>query len=224
MMLKPAKIRPPEDSRERLRQAAIAVFAESGYEAASIRAICQRAGLNVAMVRYHFGDKRGLYDEVIRYVADADARARILTQVSQNAVNPEDALRRSIHAVFTRLIQQNAESNLHLRLMLHELVKPSAILTDEVQALIRPLYDHFRLLVSSLLTLPIDHTKTRLFTHSILGQMVHYVQGRSVVACLWPDMTLSPSQIQMIADHIADFSLNSITSLKTQAYKRSVKK
>ena len=56
------------------------------------------------MVRYHFGDKKGLYDDVIRYVVDAETRARILAQVSQNAEKPEDALRRSVHAVLTQLI------------------------------------------------------------------------------------------------------------------------
>jgi len=50
----------------RLLDAAEAVFAEKGFEAASIREITGSAGCNVAAVNYHFGSKENLYREVFR--------------------------------------------------------------------------------------------------------------------------------------------------------------
>lgn len=215
-----------EDSRNRLLQAAIKVFTQHGYEDASVRAICAKARVNVAMVRYHFGDKRGLYDEVIKHVADADARRQLLQQAVTQSTTPEEALRVVIHTVFRRLIEQTGQSQVHLRLMLHELTNPSSVFTDEVEAAMRPLYDQFRSLVGKILHLPVDHPHTRLSTHSVLGQMVHYVHARPLLARLWPEMRLNPEQVEMIADHIADFSLAGLEAWKPKqtAVKKSAKR
>jgi len=49
----------------RLFAAARALFAAAGYEAASTRAIAERAGLNQALVHYYFGSKAALYRRVL---------------------------------------------------------------------------------------------------------------------------------------------------------------
>ena len=205
-----------EDSRSRLLRAGIAVFTEHGYEDASVREICRRANINIAMVRYHFGGKRGLYDEVIRHVADADARKELLRQAVAVSATPEEALRLAIHTVFRRLIAQTGQSHVHLRLMLNELINPSSVLTKDVEATMRPLYDQFRTLVGDVLKLPIDDPRTRLSAHSVLGQMVHYVHARPLLERLWPEMRMSAEQVEMIADHIADFSLLSLQAMRVK--------
>jgi len=59
------------DTRERLLDAAEALFARSGFDAVSIRDIAADAGVNVAAVNYHFNSKDGLYQEVLRRVVAA---------------------------------------------------------------------------------------------------------------------------------------------------------
>ena len=51
-----------------LRRAARAIFAEQGYDGASIRAITAAAGANLGAVTYHFGSKRALYEAVVEDV------------------------------------------------------------------------------------------------------------------------------------------------------------
>ncbi len=46
------------------------LFAERGYEGASVRAICNAAGANVNAVSYHFGGKSALYNQVIQGLGD----------------------------------------------------------------------------------------------------------------------------------------------------------
>jgi AcrR family transcriptional regulator len=48
-------------TREALLAAGAALFAERGYEGVPVRAIAQKAGVNTAMISYHFGGKRTLY-------------------------------------------------------------------------------------------------------------------------------------------------------------------
>ena len=58
--------RPSEVTRERIMKAAERLFAESGYDGTSIRAIVAKARVNQAAINYHFVGKDGLYSEVLR--------------------------------------------------------------------------------------------------------------------------------------------------------------
>src|SRR3954468_14140542 len=52
-------------TRERLLEAASALFSEQGYAATGTRAIAARAKCNVALISHYFGSKEGLLREVI---------------------------------------------------------------------------------------------------------------------------------------------------------------
>lgn len=56
----------PTDIKTHLLTVAERLFAEKGYDAVSIRAVTQAAGVNVAAVNYHFGSKEELYLAMIR--------------------------------------------------------------------------------------------------------------------------------------------------------------
>jgi AcrR family transcriptional regulator len=55
-------------ARARIRQAAMAQFAEHGFERATIRGIAVAAGVSAGLVRHHFGSKQGLQDAVDTHV------------------------------------------------------------------------------------------------------------------------------------------------------------
>lgn len=57
------------DSRERLIEAARALFAQQGYDGASVRDITRRAKANLGAITYHFGSKEGLYHAVLERFA-----------------------------------------------------------------------------------------------------------------------------------------------------------
>lgn len=64
--------------RARIRDAALALFAERGFEAATLRDIAHLAGLSAGLVRRHFGSKDGL-----RGACDAYALERVLVVKEQ---------------------------------------------------------------------------------------------------------------------------------------------
>ncbi|MPY98371.1 MAG: TetR family transcriptional regulator [Actinophytocola sp.] len=53
------------DTKAALIDAARAVFAESGYDGATVRGIAQRADVDAAMVNHWFGSKEGLFAEAV---------------------------------------------------------------------------------------------------------------------------------------------------------------
>jgi TetR/AcrR family transcriptional regulator len=58
--------RDPERSQERIRQAALREFAAKGFAGARVDAIARRAAINKRMLYHYFGDKEGLFREVLR--------------------------------------------------------------------------------------------------------------------------------------------------------------
>jgi AcrR family transcriptional regulator len=89
---------------ERERQildAAVAVFGERGYQAASMDAVAERVGVTKPVLYAHFGSKEGLLLACI-----ARARAELLevtTTAAASAHGPEEMLRRGTLAFFEYL-------------------------------------------------------------------------------------------------------------------------
>jgi len=82
-------------TRESLMDAAEALFSERGIQAASLRAITERAGANLAAVHYHFGSKQGLVRAVFarRLTPVNEERLRRLGRAEESGGNLEEVLR-----------------------------------------------------------------------------------------------------------------------------------
>src|ERR1700758_2008385 len=92
----------PDGTRTKLLDSAGQVFADFGYHAATVREICARAGVNIALVNYYFGDKLELYTEVLRHSIGASSDG-IIQQALKSSAPPEEALRELIHAMLRRV-------------------------------------------------------------------------------------------------------------------------
>jgi TetR/AcrR family transcriptional regulator, regulator of cefoperazone and chloramphenicol sensitivity len=209
-----AKARAADPTHAKLLDAAGAVFAERGFHNATVREICARAGANIAAVNYHFGDKMGLYTEVLRNAVRVDHLERLRSVAGQGGP-PEEALRRLIKLRLRGVGEGDRPARV-LLLMAHEFAQPTPALSRVVQEVLRPMYDRLREIVGAILGVPRDHDTTRLCTHSVIGQIVHYVVARPVLARLWPELKMTPAQVDRIADHIADFSLAYLQAFKTR--------
>jgi AcrR family transcriptional regulator len=194
-----------DDTRTKLLDAAGQVFAESGFQAATVREICNRAGVNIALVNYHFGDKLELYTEVLRHSVGASGNG-IINKAIRCTAPPEEAFRELIDAMLLRVCRAD-RPGWHFRLMMHEFAQPTPAMASVMDETMRPVYDRFRELIGIMLGLTPDHDQVRLATHSVIAQVVHYAHARHVVSRVWPELELNPERIAQIATHIADFSL-----------------
>jgi AcrR family transcriptional regulator len=195
----------PDDTRTKLLDAAGQVFAESGFQAATVREICARAGVNVALVNYHFGDKLELYTEVLRHSIGASGNG-IIKQAISSTAPPEEAFRELIYAMLQRVCRAD-RPGWQFRLMVHEFAQPTPAMSAVIDETMKPVYDRFRELIGIMLRLPPGHDTVRLSTHSVIAQVVHYVHARHVVSRVWPELELNPERVAQISAHIADFSL-----------------
>jgi hypothetical protein len=80
-------------------------------------------------------------------------------------------------------------------------------MTRLIDSVLRPLYNQLYEIVGALIGLPADDEQTHLCAHSIMGQIIIYALAGPVLARLWPDMKMTPENLDRIADHVTDFSL-----------------
>jgi len=197
--------RASDPTREKLLEVAEQVFADHGYQAANIREICVRAGANVDSVNYHFGDKLGLYTEVLQQSIRAAQIDAVRTALDKTAP-PEEILRAVIRARLQGLWKRDLP-DWHFRILAHEMAKPSPAFRHFVNKAGRPLFKRLLELVGGMIGLPPEDEKTRLCAVSVIGQILAYVSPVPFLSALWPELKMTREQVERIADHIADFSL-----------------
>ena len=202
-----------ERTRERLIEAAGEMFAELGFHHTTVREICNRAGANIAAVNYHFGDKTGLYTEVVRQSMRAAKLEAVRAAFDQNAP-PAEILRAVIKTRLESLRGLDL-GDWHFRIFAHELAKPTPAMNVVVNEAIRPLYLRMCKLIAVIVALPPDHQKTRLCAQSIIGQILFYAFAAPVISRLGPEVKMTRSQVDLIANHITEFSLAYLRNLKS---------
>lgn len=197
-------------TEQRILDAAGEVFAELGYRAATVRQICEKAGVNIAAINYHFGDKEGLYLAVLRSVPDAQAE-KYPPASSESAV-PEERLRAYVHALLQRVFDPG-RPGWHIKLIARELTEPTRVLDILLEQVARPLHRELSVIVREFLGANATDETVRLCMLSVLGQCVYYQHARAVLKQLYPEQGSSPDDIATIADHITDFSLAALRAL-----------
>jgi len=209
----------PEIGREatttKLIEAAGHVFAERGYHDATIREICFRADTNIAAVNYHFGDKLGLYTAVLRESIRSGHQEDVRAALNRNA--PPDVILRGIIRARLKSSFGADRPDWQFRLIVHELANPTPALPQVVNEILRPMYERVLEIIGVMIGFPPDAEKTRLCQHSIIGQVFLYAIGRPLLGQLWPELTMTPEQLDRIADHIADFSMAYLTEVRAQS-------
>lgn len=83
-----------EDTRRRILEAALDLFAAHGYEGASTRQIAEGAGVNLPAIQYYFGSKEGLYRAIIEdIVADTERHMSAVAPRVRAVLDTPDAPR-----------------------------------------------------------------------------------------------------------------------------------
>lgn len=194
-----------DDTRARLLEMAGSVFAEKGYQTATVREICERAGANVAAVNYHFGDKERLYIEAVKQACHCRV-TEVPLPVWAEGASAVLKLHEFIHALLTRMLG-NGGPQWHTQLMLRELAQPTAACAELVRDVIRPTANVFGSILDELLPREVPQLKKYLIAFSIVGQCFFYRVNKPIVAILMGEAEYRRLDTKQLAEHIADFSL-----------------
>ncbi|MGA2192283.1 MAG: CerR family C-terminal domain-containing protein [Nitrospirota bacterium] len=198
-------------SKQRILEAAGEIFAENGFRIVTVREICRRAGVNVAAINYHFGDKEGLYKEVLsRWQAAAYQRYPLEVNGYEP---PEEQLKSFIRAFLFRMLG-NGRPSWFGKLVAREFIEPTAALDMLIENTIRPTYITLSAIVKRLLPEGASEEEVSLSCASIIGQCIYFHNARHVMERLHRQSSYMAEEIEGIARHVTEFSLRALINFK----------
>jgi len=162
------------DTKQRILDAAEALFADKGFAETSLRALTQAADVNLAAVHYHFGSKERLFVQVLgRIIAPVNAERLHLfdeLEAKTSELQLEDVLRAFLQPAMA-LAACGDERATHLRQLMGRLQSQSSKMQEEFKEIFREVIMRFAALISR--TVPGLEPATLVWRiHFLIGSMV----------------------------------------------------
>ena len=203
------------ETRERLLKAAAQLFADRGFKKVTVRDICRTARANVAAVNYHFGDKGGLYREVLQLAIETMRSTTDAARAAGRGLPAEDRLREYIRVSLCRAANSSGSQWIS-RLIYREMNDPTPAFDTLVEQGIRPRLDDLSAIVAEMLGCAADHPRVLQCVTSIHAQWMLFVPN-PIGSRLRPKVLARSDDAVQMAAHIAEFSLAGIRAVASAA-------
>lgn len=194
-------------TKEKLIAAGLELFGEFGYDAASLRDICRKAGVNNASINYHFGDKRSLYKAVL----EAELAKSVVLGTPRTEGTGAQRLRQIVAGAMADLFSDRDTPS--GRLALREISEPTEELIGLIKDPLKALFVELVTVITELAPVPIGPEKSHLVALSIFGQIDYYrIFHKFIPYLVGPEEAESLHQEKLV-NHITEFSLAAISGL-----------
>ena len=167
------------NTRTRLLEAAMALFAERGFEQTTVAAISTQAEANVAAVNYHFGDKQSLYCEALRAAYDQANQTYPVAMPADADMPPEQRLRHHIYAMISQISCPTQPGYL-CRMVAKEFAEPTFAVDMIFSELISQNRAHMWSTLSGLLGTDASEQRMHLAMVSVVAQFQFYNFSRLI--------------------------------------------
>lgn len=206
-------------TRERLLETAGEIFGEKGFDRATGKEICARAGANVAAINYYFGSIDGLYREVLE-----EAQRRFITfDAIQAAVATKKGARAKLRALIDLAAQRltaPVSTSWIFRVLAREMAAPSPIFLPIRQREIPPRAALMKWLVSEIVGLPPEHPAVARSALSIIAPFAMLsIADRSILERAFPNLPLKEDGAQALADHLYSYAMAGLAEVRRRAGK-----
>lgn len=199
--------RRPAMTRERLLRAALAVFADHGYAGASVRRICQRARANPAAVKHYFGNKEGLYQEVLHAAASAFSDGE--TGRERPEPPPEAMLREMFRHQLRPVLRRNTIGR-YLRVFAWEDMAPSRPYKQFLASGRVPVLTTAGTIVRKLLPPDASNEEIAVATVWLMNQAMPFVRGRDALTSQPFGLRFDQAMVERLADRLTRLALKGL--------------
>ena len=201
--------RPSEYTRNSIMKAAVALFAERGYDGTSIRAIVSKARVNQAAINYHFKGKEGLYFEVLKVAFEGYLRLDNFDPERLKDMPREEALRSFVHQQLRPLLARDQMSR-YIRIFAWENVRPSKVLTNFVKTGAMPFLASATALVRRFLPHGTSDHDAMCAAISLMGQCSVFVRNREQFAQPPFNLKIDEAFVARLTDFISTLALKGL--------------
>ncbi|MEC7695791.1 MAG: CerR family C-terminal domain-containing protein [Planctomycetota bacterium] len=201
-----------DSTRERILQAAGEQFANDGFAQATIRAICCKAGVNLAAANYYFGDKERLYIEAVKHARRLREKQAPLPNWTSST--PADKkLRQFVLTLLRRMLCEPGDP-WQTRLIIREIMEPTKACEEMVQEAFQPL---FQVLIDILQEMMPETTPLHTLHHwalSVIGQCFYYRANEKILTMLIDGEELRQQfTVEKLSEHITEVILRGLGHL-----------
>ena len=193
-----------QEARTQLLSAALALFAEQGFAKTSTRAIAQAADVNLAAIRYYFGDKAGLYAAC--FSEPLGGNAGDLTRLCGAPELPVAEALRLFLTGYVEPLKQGEIVRQCMRLHLREMLEPTSQWAQEVERDIKGPHLVLVGILARHLGVRADDDLHRL-AFAITGLAMQLFVMHDMVDLIHPPLMRSAAAIDRWAERLVDYAL-----------------
>lgn len=197
-------------TRSKILSAAIDVFAECGYNAATVSQICKRAEANIAAVNYHFGSKDALFERAVTEAFTISEGTYPLEVPDEDDASQQ--LRSFMGSIIRRGFDEGPAGRID-QIICHELNRPSGpnpLVLQEIQK-------RQGSVVRKILAKYLNTRSQRLISqaHANVAALCFFVKVAPALRKRIFPSSPSPSQLEAYIERQVAFALAGIDALKT---------
>lgn len=217
---------PQEDevsTRTKILWAAGPIFAVKGFHQATVRDICDAASVNIASIKYHFGDKQSLYRDTV--LLARRMRAEEFPNPDRNQQSsPAEKLHQFVTSILNRTLL-GANESWQDQLLMNEIQHPTETCEQLASEFFRPFMDHLIEVINEVAGHTLPRKLGIQLALNIVGQCMIYRFAPNARTLTLGDVFAAPTEdngseidfaveIEKLADLITHFSLGGIERAK----------
>lgn len=203
--------------KKKLLAAAGEVFLEKGFHEATVAEICARAKANISAVNYHFGSKEALYRETWHHSFTESLKNYPMDGGVSESASAEERLRGQLTSLIRRISDEN---NKELFISQMEIINPTGLLNEVMEAELIPMRKQTLALVRELLGTEATEQQVQYCEISIISMCVRpLVMQRIAQRVRNKHMPAIIEDIEAFADHVVEFALAGIEVIRNKGSK-----
>ena len=192
------------EARERLLHTALRLFSEKGFARTSTREIAQAASVNLAAIRYYFGDKAGLY--AATFTEPMGAARDVIPLISPPHLSLRQAMQ-AYYAFFVEPLKQGELARQCLRLHIREMLEPTDQWAEEMRQDVMAPHEALLAVLRRHLGLKHDDDDLHRLAFALDGLAIHLFVAQDIVEALRPGLLGSTAAIDTWAGRLTDNGL-----------------
>lgn len=179
----------PEETKQRLLDSGLELFAGSGFKGVTTRQLAAHAGVNQAAIPYHFGGKEGLYlaiaENIVTFMdqALAELKAKAGEGFDPAAASREELAR--LLAILVRILAGQVASREHMgaqrAFIIREYASPGKGFDIIYKGGVERLHMMMTAIVAAVMGLDPASDDAIIHGHTVVGQIMGFVAGQAVL-------------------------------------------
>jgi len=209
-------------SKNKIIKSAIVLFANNGFDSTSTREICKQAGVNLSLIPYYFGNKDGLYIDIIESIVDyglISLKEEIELANNVRTMNSDEKINlfKNLLWKYTDFLYSENVPSSFVILMIKEQAVSNSKFSKIYSQKINVLYDALRKILAAILNKKNSDKFIVFQVSSIIGQILGYkIIQRQTLDALNQDL-YTKDDLKVIKNLVFSYVNDFVDKIKEQA-------